>query len=106
MQDLAKMMEKGSKSRWGNSIGYVLFPLWIRLEEDTLEYIRRAKITMDRKKLSLEPIFSFALLKLTMKVFGLKVRQNKISHINYMDYITDGRIWMSRYGKSGTEESC
>lgn len=57
MQDLAKMMEKGSKSRWGNSIGYVLFPLWIRLEKDMLEYIRRAKTTMDRKKLSLEPLF-------------------------------------------------
>ena len=51
------MMEKGSKSRWGNSIGYVLFPLWIRLEKDMLAYIRRAKTTMDRKKLSLEPLF-------------------------------------------------
>ncbi|CAN6832548.1 unnamed protein product [Brassica oleracea] len=55
--DLAKMMEKGSKSRWGNSICYVLFPLWIRLEKEMLEYIRRAKTTMDRKKLSLEPLF-------------------------------------------------
>ncbi|KAF3513917.1 hypothetical protein F2Q69_00001704 [Brassica cretica] len=81
IEDLAKMMEKGSKSRWGNSIGYVLFPLWIRLEEDTLEYIRRAKITMDRKKLSLEPIFSFALLKFTMKVFGLKALKNLVNSI-------------------------
>ncbi|WZZ49275.1 hypothetical protein YC2023_049382 [Brassica napus] len=57
IEDLAKMMEKGSKSRWGNSICYVLFPLWIRLEKEMLEYIRRAKTTMDRKKLSLEPLF-------------------------------------------------
>ncbi|KAG2332710.1 hypothetical protein Bca4012_017725 [Brassica carinata] len=81
IEDLAKMMEKGSKSRWGNSIGYVLFPLWVRLEEDTLEYIRRAKSTMDRKKLSLEPIFSFALLKFTMKVLGLKALKNLVHSI-------------------------
>ncbi|KAJ4907046.1 O-acyltransferase (WSD1-like) family protein [Raphanus sativus] len=81
IEDLAKMMEKGSKSRWGNSIGYVLFPLWVRLEENTLEYIRRAKITMDRKKLSLEPIFSFALLKFTIKVLGLKALMNLVNSI-------------------------
>ncbi|KAG2326674.1 hypothetical protein Bca52824_009402 [Brassica carinata] len=81
IEDLAKMMEKGSKSRWGNSIGYVLFPLWIRLEKDMLEYIRRAKVTMDRKKLSLEPLFSFALLKLTMGVLGIKAVKNLVTSI-------------------------
>ncbi|CAH8288996.1 unnamed protein product [Eruca vesicaria subsp. sativa] len=81
IEDLAKMMEKGTKSRWGNSIGYVLFPLWIKLEDDTFEYIRRAKLTMDRKKLSLEPIFSFALLKFTMEVLGLKALKNLVNSI-------------------------
>ncbi|CAH8331539.1 unnamed protein product [Eruca vesicaria subsp. sativa] len=71
IEDLANMMAKGSKSRWGNSIGYVLIPLWMKSENDILEYVRQAKTTMDRKKLSFEPLFSYVLLKLTMEIFGL-----------------------------------
>lgn len=67
------MMAKRSTSRWGNSIGYVMIPLWMRFENDIFEYIRRAKKVMDRKKLSLEPLFSYVLLKLTVEVFGFKV---------------------------------
>lgn len=67
------MMEKRSTSRWGNSIGYVMIPLWMRPENNIFEYIRRAKTIMDRKKLSLEPQFSYVLLKLTVEVFGFKV---------------------------------
>ncbi|KAJ0232016.1 hypothetical protein HA466_0294880 [Hirschfeldia incana] len=70
--DLAKMMEKRSTSRWGNSIGYAIIPLWMRSENDIFEYIRRAKTIMDRKKRSLEPLFSYVLLKLTVEVFGFK----------------------------------
>ncbi|CAG7893364.1 unnamed protein product [Brassica rapa] len=72
IEDLAKMMEKGSTSRWGNSIGYVMIPLWMKSENDILEYIRRSKTIMDRKKLSLEPLFSYTLFKLTVEVFGYK----------------------------------
>ncbi|KAJ4909473.1 O-acyltransferase (WSD1-like) family protein [Raphanus sativus] len=72
IEDLAKMMAKRSTSRWGNSIGYVMIPLWMRSENDIFEYIRRAKKIMDRKKLSLEPLFSYVLLKLTVEVFGFK----------------------------------
>ena len=68
------MMAKGSKRRWGNSIGYVLIPLWVKLEDDIREYVRQAKTIMDSKKLSLEPLFSSGLLKLTMEIFGLAVR--------------------------------
>ncbi|KAH0938376.1 hypothetical protein HID58_005837 [Brassica napus] len=72
IEDLAKMMAKLSTSRWGNSIGYVMIPLWMRSENDIFEYIRRAKTIMDRKKLSLEPLFSYVLLKLTVEIFGSK----------------------------------
>ncbi|KAJ0232012.1 hypothetical protein HA466_0294860 [Hirschfeldia incana] len=44
----------------------------MRSENDIFEYVRRAKKIMDRKKLSLEPLFSYVLLKLTMEVFGFK----------------------------------
>ncbi|RID74923.1 hypothetical protein BRARA_B01998 [Brassica rapa] len=76
IEDLAKMMAKLSTSRWGNSIGYVMIPLWMRSENDIFEYIRRAKTIMDRKKLSLEPLFSYVLLKLTVEIFGSKALRN------------------------------
>ncbi|KFK41644.1 hypothetical protein AALP_AA2G154500 [Arabis alpina] len=81
IEDLANMMAKGSKCRWGNSVGYVLLPLWIKSENDILEYVRQAKTTMDRKKLSLEPLFSYGLLKLTMELFGLKALKNLVKRI-------------------------
>ncbi|KAL0701532.1 hypothetical protein Bca4012_057654 [Brassica carinata] len=79
--DLANMMAKGSKCRWGNSIGYVLIPLWVKSEDDILEYVRHAKTIMDRKKYSLEPLFSYGLLKLTMEIFGLAAVRNLIKRV-------------------------
>ncbi|CAN6844685.1 unnamed protein product [Brassica oleracea] len=76
IEDLAEMMAKRSTSRWGNSIGYVMIPLWMRSENDIFEYIRRAKTIMDRKKISLEPLFSYVLLKLTVEIFGSKTLRN------------------------------
>lgn len=86
------MMEKRSTSRWGNSIGYALIPLWMRSENDIFEYIRRAKTTMDRKKLSLEPLFSYLLLKLTVRVFGFKVRWYIIFRAVFSIYKVEYRI--------------
>ncbi|KAG2321732.1 hypothetical protein Bca52824_014945 [Brassica carinata] len=81
IEDLANMMAKGSKCRWGNSIGYVLIPLWVKSEDDILEYVRHAKTIMDRKKYSLEPLFSYGLLKLTMEIFGLAAVRNLIKRV-------------------------
>ncbi|CAH8359304.1 unnamed protein product [Eruca vesicaria subsp. sativa] len=81
IEDLANMMAKGSKCRWGNSIGYVLLPLWLKSEDDMLEYVRQAKTTMDRKKLSLEPLFSYGLLKLIMGFFGIKAVKNLLNRV-------------------------
>ncbi|CAH8381655.1 unnamed protein product [Eruca vesicaria subsp. sativa] len=71
IEDLANMMAKGSKCRWGNSIGFALIPLWLKSEENILEYLRQAKTTMDRKKHSLEPLFFYGLIKLTVEAFGV-----------------------------------
>ncbi|CAF1809799.1 unnamed protein product, partial [Brassica napus] len=59
-----------SKCRWGNFIGLVVFPLVIRCEDDPLKYVRRAKATMDKKKISMEPLISYGIVKLIMKIFG------------------------------------
>ncbi|KAH7543863.1 hypothetical protein JRO89_XS15G0034700 [Xanthoceras sorbifolium] len=62
--DLANMMAKKSKVRWGNCIGYVLIPFIIALQNDPLDYVRRAKATIDRKKLSLEALCTYSIAKL------------------------------------------
>ncbi|KAL9256299.1 Wax ester synthase/diacylglycerol acyltransferase 2-like protein [Drosera capensis] len=54
LQDLADMMEKGSKCRWGNEVGVFLVPFHVSLEEDPLEYVRRANTNLNQKKLLLE----------------------------------------------------
>ncbi|KAG7586748.1 O-acyltransferase WSD1 C-terminal [Arabidopsis thaliana x Arabidopsis arenosa] len=81
IEDLANMMAKGSKCRWGNSIGYVLIPLEMKSNDDVFEYVRQSKTIMDRKKHSLEPLFSYSLLKLTMEVFGLTALKTLVNRI-------------------------
>lgn len=69
------MMEKEElNGMWGNIIGIVLLPLTIDMEDDPLAYIRRAKSTMDRKKLSLAHKCASDVMKLMMLLFGIKVR--------------------------------
>lgn len=75
------MMAKKSKCRWGNLFGYILLPFSLGLETDPLEYLRRAKVTVDRKKHSLEAVFSMAFFKFILKVLGLKVKFKLLIHI-------------------------
>lgn len=72
-QAFAKMMENETKLESGNKFGYVLLPIRIGLRDDPLDYIRRAKATLDRKKLSFEAVCSFAIGLFVHKLFGLKV---------------------------------
>ncbi|PON98007.1 O-acyltransferase [Trema orientale] len=72
IQALADMMEKNTKAKWGNSFAYVLLPFTIGLRDDPLDYVREAKSTIDRKKHSLEALFTFSIIGLVFKFFGLK----------------------------------
>ncbi|VVA27389.1 PREDICTED: O-acyltransferase [Prunus dulcis] len=76
---LADMMEKNTEAKWGNWIGYVLLPFTIALRDDPLDYIREAKTTIDRKKHSLEAIYTFSIAELVLKLFGIK-RASALSH--------------------------
>lgn len=69
---LADMMEKGTKAKWGNCIGSVLLPFAIALRDDPLDYVRQAKATIDRKKQSQEAGYTFLIVKLVLKLFGIK----------------------------------
>ncbi|KAK0579642.1 hypothetical protein LWI29_029136 [Acer saccharum] len=71
--ELADMMKKNSFARWGNHIGYLLFPFTIALRDDPLDYLREAKATMDRKKASLEASYSYFMAKYFLKFCGLKI---------------------------------
>ncbi|CAD5325282.1 unnamed protein product [Arabidopsis thaliana] len=70
--DLADMMAKGSKCRWGNWIGYIIFPFSIALCDDPLEHLRRAKSTIDRKKNSLEAVLTFVVGKILLNTLGVQ----------------------------------
>ena len=67
------MMEKGSKAKWGNKIGFVLLPFNIALQDDPLDYVHQIKATIDRKKHSHEAIFAYFIIKMVLKLFGTKV---------------------------------
>ncbi|KAL9684879.1 hypothetical protein QQ045_022321 [Rhodiola kirilowii] len=73
IEDLADMMEKNSKVKWGNQIAYILIPLKISLPEDPLDYVRQAKSVIDVKKHSLDAIATYRLGKLLLDLFGIKV---------------------------------
>ncbi|XP_047973447.1 wax ester synthase/diacylglycerol acyltransferase 11-like [Salvia hispanica] len=73
IEDLAEMLEKEElNGMWGNVIAIVLLPFSIALQDDPLTYIRRAKSTMDRKKLSLAHQCACITMKLTSSFFGIK----------------------------------
>ncbi len=74
-QALADMMAKGSKTRWGNLIGYILLPFTIALQDNPLDYVLQAKATIDRKKRSLEAICTFSSGQLILRTFGVKVQK-------------------------------
>ncbi|GMH08898.1 hypothetical protein Nepgr_010738 [Nepenthes gracilis] len=73
IQDLADVMEKGSENKWGNAFGFILVPFHIALHDDPLDYLWKAKATIDRKKFSLEAKFTHFCGKLIVKIFGPKV---------------------------------
>ncbi|CAN7059929.1 unnamed protein product [Brassica oleracea var. botrytis] len=81
IQDLADMMDKGSKCRWGNMIGYIVFPFSISLRKDPLEHLGTAKRIIDRKKNSLEAALTFIVGKLMIKAFGVKVTANLLNRM-------------------------
>lgn len=73
------MMEKGSRITWGNKFGYVVIPLNVASEVDPLDYIHKAKATIDRKKHSFEALFSYLTNELVVRFFGVKVNALLIS---------------------------
>ncbi|KAJ4728114.1 O-acyltransferase WSD1-like protein [Melia azedarach] len=79
IQAFADMMEKDTEAKYGNWIGYVLLPFTIAIRDDPLDYVREAKATIDRKKHSLEAIYTFSFAEIVLKLFGIKAA-SALSH--------------------------
>ena len=75
VQTYANMIESGRSNdvAWGNQLGYILLPFHLAMHDDPLAYVREAKMTVDRKKSSLEAIFTCKISEVFVKMFGLKV---------------------------------
>ncbi|PKA53336.1 O-acyltransferase WSD1 [Apostasia shenzhenica] len=69
--ELADMM-KDSGAKWGNQLGYILLRFPIMKCENPLNYIRKGKTIADRKKKSLEAIFTYNSAMLIVKFFGIE----------------------------------
>ncbi|KAK3122953.1 hypothetical protein QOZ80_8AG0620990 [Eleusine coracana subsp. coracana] len=71
---ILEMIERGNSKdvKWGNRLGYIILPFHIVMHDDPLDYVRAAKRTVDRKKSSLEAIFTNAIGEATLKLFGIK----------------------------------
>uniref|UniRef100_A0ACD5WLD3 Uncharacterized protein n=1 Tax=Avena sativa TaxID=4498 RepID=A0ACD5WLD3_AVESA len=68
-------MIESSKSddvAWGNQLGYIILPFHVAMLDDPLAYVRKAKKTLDRKKSSLEMLFTCKISELFLKMFGIK----------------------------------
>ncbi|KAG8473577.1 hypothetical protein CXB51_035832 [Gossypium anomalum] len=67
------LMKIGSEAEWGNKFGVMLLPnFYHKGGNDPLEFLKRAKAMVDKKKHSLEAYFSYKIQKLAMSLLGQK----------------------------------
>ncbi|XP_065022363.1 wax ester synthase/diacylglycerol acyltransferase 11-like isoform X1 [Musa acuminata AAA Group] len=73
IHDLAEMMAgKNCGVKWGNLISYVILPFPIAMYEDPLDYVRKGKAAVDRKKNSLQAVLAYRCATFLIKMFGVK----------------------------------
>ncbi|CAH9079812.1 unnamed protein product [Cuscuta epithymum] len=82
LQDMTKMMSSGkSDTQWGNKFGYMLLPVYYfhKASNNPLDFVKRAKSMIDKKKLSLEALCSYRIGNFVMSFLGVKLA----SMLNY-----------------------
>ncbi|CAH9145996.1 unnamed protein product [Cuscuta epithymum] len=82
LQDMTKLMNSGKSSTgWGNKFGFVLLPVYYfhKASNDSLQFVKRAKSMIDKKKLSLEALCSYKIGDFVMSFLGVKLA----SMLNY-----------------------
>ncbi|XP_075511155.1 wax ester synthase/diacylglycerol acyltransferase 11-like isoform X1 [Primulina tabacum] len=74
LQDFSKLMDGTSRTRWGNKFGMLLLPVHYHGDcSDPLQFVKRAKAMIDKKKLSLEASCSYTIGNILMSLFGAKL---------------------------------
>ncbi|XP_027112524.1 O-acyltransferase WSD1-like [Coffea eugenioides] len=74
LQDFSKLLDSKSGTRFGNQFGMLLLPVYYHKGgSDPLQFVRRAKAMIDKKKLSLEALFSYKIGYFVMSCFGAKL---------------------------------
>lgn len=73
LQDMSKLMNGKSRTRWGNKFGMILLPVYYKKgSSDPLHFVRRSKSMIDKKKLSLEALCSYKIGYIVMSLLGAK----------------------------------
>uniref|UniRef100_A0A164UHA8 Uncharacterized protein n=1 Tax=Daucus carota subsp. sativus TaxID=79200 RepID=A0A164UHA8_DAUCS len=72
IESLAEMKERTSEVKWGNKLASILLPVTIALQDDPLDYVRKAKASVDRKKLSFEAMCSIFMSRFVLKYLGFE----------------------------------
>lgn len=68
-------MKSNSGAKWGNKFGIILLPIYYHRikSSNPVEYLKRAKVMIDRKKKSLEAHLSYKIGDFVMSTLGPKV---------------------------------
>ncbi|XP_020264097.1 O-acyltransferase WSD1-like [Asparagus officinalis] len=73
IDEMTKMIEgDNSCTTWGNWLGYMIVPIPIMICKDPLDYIRKGIEIAQRKRTSLEAIFTYITGCLIIKILGIK----------------------------------
>ncbi|CAL2279144.1 unnamed protein product [Prunus armeniaca] len=75
LQEQSDLMKSNSGLSWRNKFGTVLLPIYYQKSSgtDPLGYLKRAKVTMDRKKQSLEAFLSYKIGCILMTYLGAEI---------------------------------
>jgi hypothetical protein len=108
------MMDSGKHKdvKWGNAVGQIILPFYISMYDDPLEYVRKAKKVIDRKKHSLEVIVTHGIGKRVTEVFGIKVQilylsllflvRRAIYHINNVSFFINCVVRLDKLYRAGS----
>ncbi|WOK95687.1 O-acyltransferase WSD1-like isoform X2 [Canna indica] len=73
IQALADMMEgKTCGLKWGNFLSYMILSFPIVMYKDMLDYIRKGKAIVDKRKNSLQPVIMYRCAHFFVRKFGIK----------------------------------
>eukprot|EP01018_Ginkgo_biloba_P023750 Gb_05377 [translate_table: standard] len=73
LQNLQDMLKPDTQTPWGNHFGFLHMPMPVKKFESPLEYVRKAKQIMDRKKMSLVVFLTIRALEYLVRFKGPQV---------------------------------